>query len=151
MFFSCSKDPVEYKKYGLNFFSPLFLNCIIFNMGISIDISVYPCKNHISKSEKPIFTKFLVQVYGCALEDPMKNKAMIQKAVIQKNHRHFLNHSFLNHCCSATYRWLFFLFFMGSSRAHHTLVQEIWWRSASQIWRYDFYKDRQKCLLRFPC
>ena len=40
-----------------------FFFIIIFNMGISIDISVYPCQNYFSKSEKPIFTKFLVQVY----------------------------------------------------------------------------------------
>ena len=37
-----------------------FKKIYIFNMGISIDISVYPCKNYFSKSEKPIFTKCLV-------------------------------------------------------------------------------------------
>ena len=40
-----------------------FLFFIIFNMGIFIDISVYPCENYFSKSEKPIFTKFGAQVY----------------------------------------------------------------------------------------
>ena len=45
-------------KIGTHFFIFYF-----FNMGISIDISVYLCRNNFSKSAKPIFTKFAAQVY----------------------------------------------------------------------------------------
>ena len=87
--FSCSKDPVEYKNYGLHFspnftFFLFFFSPSFFYMGISIHISVYLCRNNFSKSVKPIFCMMCPR-------RPHKKKspiggatAMIQKAVIQK-------------------------------------------------------------------
>ena len=63
--------PSRIQKSGLNFFLHFFI--FIFNMGISIDISFYPYRINFSQSDKPIFTKFGVQVYDVPQKTPGKD------------------------------------------------------------------------------